>query len=72
MPTIKDLDKDGDGKLSREEAPEPMQQFFDVMDGNSDGFVDAAEMAEARNRMRAAGGPPGAGGGGGGRPEGTP
>ena len=57
--SMTDLDKDGDGKLSREEAPERMQQFFDRIDKNSDGFVDAAEMAAMR----------GAGAGGGGRPD---
>ncbi len=51
------LDKDGDKKVSRQEAPEPMQAFFDTMDANKDGFIDAAEAAKAR--------PPGGGGVGG-------
>ncbi len=33
-------DKDGDGKLSKEEAPERMAANFADWDANSDGFVD--------------------------------
>ncbi len=64
------FDKDGDKKVSREEAPEQVKQFFDRMDSNSDGFIDAKEIAEARKRMQArqkeGGGPGGPGGGPGG------
>jgi HlyD family secretion protein len=56
------LDKNGDGKLTKEELPEPAQAFFDKLDTNGDGAVDRAEMAEARRRMESAGGPPGPGG----------
>lgn len=63
-PDLMSNDKDGDGKISREEAPERMAQFFDRMDANSDGFIDAEEIAEARRRREASGGgrggPPGA------------
>jgi hypothetical protein len=62
IPGIADLDKDGDGKLSREEVRGPMQQFFDMTDGDSDGFIDAAEMAKARSMMRRGGGSGGPGG----------
>lgn len=58
-------DKDKDGKISKDEAPEAMQEFFGRIDSNSDGFLDAKEMAEARRRaqqMRAGGGPGGPGG----------
>ena len=62
-------DSDGDGKVTREEAPEFMQSFFDRIDTNGDGAVDAAEL-EARRSQRGAGGggggERGAGGGGGG------
>jgi len=56
------LDTDGDGKVSKDEAPEQMRAFFDRIDGNGDGFIDKAE-ADAAARARAAagggGGPPG-------------
>lgn len=44
-------DADGDGKLSREEAPERMRENFDEIDTNQDGFIDAAEL-EARRAAR--------------------
>lgn len=66
-------DQDGDGKISREEAPSFMQSFFDRLDGNGDGFVDQQEAAAAaarRRRQQGAergdGGGPGPGGPGGG------
>jgi hypothetical protein len=64
-------DKDGDGKVSKEEVPERMAAFFDRIDGNSDGFIDADEAAEARRRQaeRRAAGPGGGAPGGGGRQE---
>jgi RND family efflux transporter MFP subunit len=46
-------DKDGDGKVSKEEAPEFMKSFFDRLDTNSDGFVDQAEMDAARRQREA-------------------
>ncbi|HUQ68169.1 MAG TPA: hypothetical protein VM165_01525 [Planctomycetaceae bacterium] len=64
-PDIMESDKDGDGKVSKEEAPEQMAQFFDRMDANSDGFIDADEAEAARQRRaarQAAGGGPGGGG----------
>lgn len=70
--SFSESDADGDGKLSSDEAPEWMQNAFDRIDANSDGFVDQAELAEMRSRMRAAGGGRGPGGpggpGGGARP----
>jgi hypothetical protein len=44
-------DKNGDKKVSLDEAPEQMKQVFDRLDSNSDGFIDAKEAAEARRRM---------------------
>ena len=52
-------DADGDGKVSREEAPSPLQDRFDMMDGNADGFIDAAEIQAMRERFRQEGGRPG-------------
>jgi len=58
------FDKDGDGKISEDEAPSWMKSFFGTMDTNSDGFVDKAEQAAARKRMQQQSG-------GGGRPGGS-
>jgi HlyD family secretion protein len=58
------MDQDGDGKVSKDEAPEPMQNFFDRIDTSGDGFIDKAEADEMRSRMPRGG--PGAGGGPGG------
>ena len=41
-----------------------MRSFFDRMDPNSDGFIDAKEIEDMTKRFRA-GGAGGAGGGGG-------
>ena len=69
------FDKDGDKKLSREELPEQMAERMMEADTNTDGFIDAAEVAEMRSRFRGgrnreggeAGGPGGPGGEGRGR-----
>jgi hypothetical protein len=47
------LDRDGDGKVSREEAPAQFASFFDRLDSNKDGFIDQQEMAAARARRAA-------------------
>ncbi len=59
MPSISSLDKDGDKRLSRDEAPEPMKAFFDKLDADADGFVTEAEAA-ARRPPSGGGPPPGA------------
>ncbi|MBN1852215.1 MAG: efflux RND transporter periplasmic adaptor subunit [Pirellulales bacterium] len=46
------LDTDKDGKISKAEAPEQMRPFFDRMDGNRDGFIDAQEREALRNQFR--------------------
>jgi HlyD family secretion protein len=53
----KAMDKNHDGKVSKEEASEETQPFFDRIDTNGDGFIDAQEQAEMRKRMSGAGGP---------------
>lgn len=60
------LDKDGDKKISRAEAPEQMQMFFDRMDTDGDGFITDAEAKAAAARRAASGG------GGPGGPAGPP
>lgn len=47
-------DKDGDGKVSLEEAPERMKQFFDRLDANKDGFLDKQEW-ETRPKRKPGG-----------------
>ncbi|MFH1572806.1 MAG: HlyD family efflux transporter periplasmic adaptor subunit, partial [Acidobacteriota bacterium] len=50
-PDLMQSDKDGDGKVSRDEAPERMRTYFDRLDSNRDGFIDKAEI-DARPRRR--------------------
>jgi Ca2+-binding EF-hand superfamily protein len=44
-------DANGDGKISREEAPERLAQGFDRIDANSDGFIDKGEFKTMTQRM---------------------
>ena len=44
-------DKNGDKKLSIDEAPEMMKSRFDKLDTNGDGVFDSAEAAQAREMM---------------------
>ena len=62
------MDKDGDKKISLEEAPERLKENFANLDTNKDGFLDAAEIAALKRQiqeMQKRGGPPGGGGPGG-------
>jgi len=54
------LDRDGDGKISRDEAPEPMRDSFNQLDTNADGFIDAAELSALQKRSGRGGRGPGA------------
>jgi hypothetical protein len=49
---IFESDADGDGKLSRSEAPERMVKRFDQMDTDGDGFVEKAELEARFGRRR--------------------
>jgi collagen type III alpha len=51
------LDQNGDGKISRDEAPERMREGFDRMDRNGDGFLSEEELRAAFENTR--GGRPG-------------
>ena len=62
MRDLMSMDKDGDGKVSKDEASVIPPQFFDGMDSNHDGFVDKQEADAARQRMQKGGaGTPGGG-----------
>jgi collagen type III alpha len=59
---IRRVDKNGDAKLSKDEAPELMRNRFDQIDTNKDGFIDEAELNKSAEQMRGArgdGGRPG-------------
>ena len=46
------LDRNEDGAISREEAPERMQSRFDRIDGNGDGRITREEFARAGSRQK--------------------
>lgn len=46
------FDKNKDGKLSEDEAPEQMRPMFSRLDLNKDGSIDAKEIAELRKMMQ--------------------
>lgn len=50
MPSFSDMDKNKDGKISRDEFLGP-PQFFDRLDENKDGFIDEGEWNRMRGRM---------------------
>ena len=58
---FKELDKNGDGRISRDEVPARQRRFFDLLDTNHDGFLDKEEV-----KAMLGGGLPGGGGGRGG------
>lgn len=49
---IKEADANGDGKLSKDEAPERMKENFDRIDTNGDGFIDKAEAERMFGRLQ--------------------
>jgi len=45
---MKRIDKNSDGKISKEEAPERLQERFSTLDANKDGFLDAGELSKLK------------------------
>ncbi|MFT5366338.1 MAG: hypothetical protein ACI8V2_001285 [Candidatus Latescibacterota bacterium] len=43
-------DRNGDKKISLEEAPDPVRQRFEQMDANKDGFIDQSEIEKMMQR----------------------
>ncbi len=48
---LKDADKNNDGKISKDEAPDRIKEMFDRIDGNGDGFLDEAEIKQVIQRL---------------------
>jgi len=48
---VKDHDKNGDGKLSKDELPQQAQQEFTQIDTNKDGALTAEELQQHADRM---------------------
>jgi Ca2+-binding EF-hand superfamily protein len=49
---LKQADSNGDGKLSKDEAPERLKENFDRIDANSDGQLDQEELRRMVSRIR--------------------
>lgn len=62
---ILESDKNGDGKVSKEEAPDRLKDRFDTLDTNKDGFLDKDEIKNSAGRGGGRGGFGGFGGAGG-------
>jgi hypothetical protein len=59
------FDKNGDGKVTKDELPERMHALIEQGDTNGDGALDRAEIRRLAERMNRPGGPPGPGAPGG-------
>ncbi len=53
---LKRMDANGDGKISKMEVPQQMQQRWGMMDTNNDGFCDAREQGALIQRFQGQGG----------------
>ena len=56
---IRMFDRDGDGRISREEAPERMRQRWDQIDADHDGYITLEELKARDARVGAGGTQPG-------------
>jgi Ca2+-binding EF-hand superfamily protein len=56
---LQEADRNGDGKISKDEAPERLRQNFDRFDLNGDGQIDRDELIQGFERARLANGQPG-------------
>jgi Ca2+-binding EF-hand superfamily protein len=45
------LDRDGDGKISKDEAPEAMKERFSMLDTNGDGFLSQDELRAGAQQL---------------------
>ena len=52
---LTEFDKNSDGKLTQNEVPEKLKEFFPIIDQNHDGTVDAKEAADAVKMIPGAG-----------------
>lgn len=50
---VRRFDGNGDGKISRDEAPERLKQLFDRVDANGNDQLEAGELRKHFERMRA-------------------
>jgi Ca2+-binding EF-hand superfamily protein len=48
---LRAADANNDGKISKDEAPDFLQQRFDRIDANQDGFLDEMELRQIGPRL---------------------
>ena len=56
---LRRLDKNGDGRLSKEELPNQIQRRFETLDSNADGYLDQKELEAMASRAARGRRPPG-------------